>query len=314
MLASVQGGAEPRWDDVRLFLALHRERTLAAAARSVGLDASTLSRRLVALEQALGTHLFDRTRDGLVPSAGAELLLPAAEEMAQAHASFARDAHSFERVAEGTVRLSAPPGLADAFVVPALVRLRKRHPRIRVELDASMHFVDLTRREADLAIRSRRPQTGDLVSLKLGERRWSPMVAARGAGRAKPGAGAVKDWAAVPWIGWGDDMASFPPAAWVARHVPKDAIVLRTSHITTQVAAVAAGLGAALLPPAYARIVGLAPLRHAAALARSADELPSNETWLVGHRALRAVPRVAAVWSFLVDEFTRYEPPSARAR
>jgi DNA-binding transcriptional LysR family regulator len=318
MLASAQGGGEPRWDDVRLFLALHRERTLAAAARAVGLDASTLSRRLVALEQALGTHLFDRTRDGLVPSAGAERLLPAAEEMAQAHASFARDAHSFERVAEGTVRLSAPPGLADAFVVPALVRLRRRHPRIRLELDASMQFVDLTRREADLAIRSRRPTTGDLVSLKLGERRWLPMQAARSvAGKTKRGAGAggagvgvaLKDWGAVPWIGWGDDMASFPPAAWIARHVPRDAIVLRTSHITTQVAAVAAGVGTALLPPAYARRAGLAPLRHGAALARSAGELPVNETWLVGHRALRAVPRVAAVWSFLVDEFTRYEPP-----
>ena len=308
----MQGGGEPRWDDVRLFLALHRERTLAAAARSVGLDASTLSRRLVALEQALGTHLFDRTRDGLLPSAGAELLLPAAEEMAQAHASFARDAHSFERVAEGTVRLSAPPGLAEAFVVPALVRLRKRHPRIRVELDASLHFVDLTRREADLAIRTRRPQTGDLVSLKLGQRRWTPMSAARVAGKAKPGA--VKDWGAVPWIGWGDDMASFPPAAWVARHVPRDAIVLRTSNITTQVAAVTAGLGAALLPPAYARIAALAPLRHGGALARSAGELPSNETWLVGHRALRAVPRVAAVWTFLVDEFTRFEPPPAPPR
>ena len=309
MLASAQGSSEPRWDDVRLFLALHRERTLAAAARAVGLDASTLSRRLVALEQALGTHLFDRTRDGLVPSAGAELLLPAAEEMAQAHASFARDAQSFERVAEGTVRLSVPPGLAEAFVVPALVRLRKRHPRIRIELDASLQFVDSTRREADLAIRTRRPQTGDLVSLKLGERRWLPMHATRLAGKAKRGARALKDWGAVPWIGWGDDMASFPPAAWVARHVPRDAIVLRTSHITTQVAAVAAGMGAALLPPAYARLAGLAPLRHGAALARSAGELPSNETWLVGHRALRAVPRVAAVWSFLVDEFTRFEPP-----
>jgi DNA-binding transcriptional LysR family regulator len=309
MLASAQGGGEPRWDDVRLFLALHRERTLAAAARAVGLDASTLSRRLVALEQALGTHLFDRTRDGLVPSAGAELLLPAAEEMAQAHASFARDARSFERVAEGTVRLSVPPGLAEVFVVPALVRLRKRHPRIRVDLDASLHFVDLTRREADLAIRTRRPQTGDLVSLKLGERRWTPTLAARLAGKGRRGA--VKAWGAVPWIGWGDDMASFPPAAWVARHVPRDAVVLRTSQITTQVAAVTAGLGAALLPPVFARSAGLAPLRHGAALARSAGDLPSNETWLVGHRALRAVPRVAAVWSVLVDEFSRFEPPSS---
>src|SRR5687767_690624 len=98
----MQGQSDPRWDDVQLFLALYRERTLAAAARQVGLDPSTLSRRLAVLEHALGTRLFDRTRDGLAPSAGAERLLVAAEEMAQAHARFAQDASSFERAAEGT--------------------------------------------------------------------------------------------------------------------------------------------------------------------------------------------------------------------
>jgi DNA-binding transcriptional LysR family regulator len=103
-------------------------------------------------------------------------------------------------------------------------------------------------------------------------------------------------------------MASFPPARWVAEHVPRSAIVLRTSHFTTQVAAVEAGLGVALLPPAYARIAALVPVRHAGDLAASMNNLPTNETWLVGHRALRAVPRVAAVWAFLVEEFARFEP------
>jgi DNA-binding transcriptional LysR family regulator len=215
MVAAMQAGWEPRWDDVRLFLALHRGRTLAAAAKATGLDASTLSRRLAALEEALGAPLFDRTREGLVPSAAAELLLAAAEEMAQAHARFSRDAARRERVAEGTVRLSVPPGLAEAFVGPALVRLRERHPRLCIELDASLAFVDLTRREADLAVRTRRPASGDLVSVKLGERRWTPM-------RAPPSGrpGPVRGWGELPWITWGDDLASFPPARWVARHVP----------------------------------------------------------------------------------------------
>src|SRR5262245_52380943 len=148
MIASAQAKFEARWDDVRLFLALHRERTLAGAAVVVGLDPSTLSRRLTALEEALGTRLFDRTREGFAPTEGAEVLLAAAEEMASAHARFSRDASGFERVAEGTVRLSVPPGLAEVFVAPALVRLRAEHPRIQVEVDASVRFVDLTRREA----------------------------------------------------------------------------------------------------------------------------------------------------------------------
>jgi DNA-binding transcriptional LysR family regulator len=304
MIAKMQANPAPRWDDVQLFLALYRERTLAGAAEEVGLDPSTLSRRLASLEETLGARLFDRTREGLVPSEAAELLLAAAEEMAGAHARFARDASSFEREAEGTVRLSVPPGLAEAFVGPALVRLRRKHPRIQIELDASLHFVDLTRREADLAIRTRRPQTGDLVSLKLGERRWTPLQSARSAKGQRP----ISDWGELPWIGWGDDMASFPPAKWVTGEVPRSAIVLRTSHFTTQVAAVEAGLGVALLPPAYRRVAGLVPVRHAAALAASVDDLPTNETWLVGHRALRAVPRVAAVWAFLVEEFARFEP------
>lgn len=301
----MQDANGPRWDDVQLFLALYRERTLAGAAGVVGLDPSTLSRRLVSLESALGTRLFDRTREGLVPSHGAEALLAAAEEMAQAHARFSRDASGFEREAEGTVRLSVPPGLAESFVAPALVRLHRRYPRIQLDLDVGLQSVDLTRREADLAIRTRRPQTGDLVTVKLGERRWTPMLAARMARRY----GSVTDWGALPWIAWGDEMTSFPPARWLAAHVPRAAIVLRTSHITTQAAAAQSGLGVALLPPAYARTMGLVPVRPRGASAPTLDDLPINETWLVGHQALRAVPRVAAVWEFLVAEFARFEPP-----
>jgi DNA-binding transcriptional LysR family regulator len=303
MFASAQSQA-PRWEDVRLFLALYRERTLAAAGTAVGLDASTLSRRLATLEELLATRLFDRTHEGLVPTAGAELLLPAAEEMAAAHARFAEDASSFEREVEGTVRLSVPPGLAEAFVAPALVRLYEKHPRLRLELDASVRFVDLTRREADVAVRTRRPQSGDLVSVKVSQRRWAPMTARSPGSRRRP----PKDWASLRWIGWGDDMQEFPPARWLARHVPKSAVVLGTSSISAQLAAVRSGLGIALLPLAYARLSGLSPLGHSPTLAASIAELPSTETWLVGHRALRSVPRVAAVWDFLVEELARYEP------
>jgi DNA-binding transcriptional LysR family regulator len=310
MLAKGQVSFSARWEEVRLFLALYRQRTLAAAGAEVGLDASTLSRRLAALEESLGTRLFDRTREGLAPTAGAELLLPAAEEMAAAHARFLRGASGFERVAEGSVRLSVPPGLAEAFVVPALARLHAKHPRIHVELDVSIRFVDLTRREADLALRTRLPQAGDLVSVKLGERAWMPLVARSGKKQVRP----IKAWSELRWIAWGDDMQDFPPARWVRKHVSRASIVLSTSHLSTQLAAVAAGVGVALLPPAIARLSKVAPVRHTRALAASVSELPTNATWLVGHRALREVPRVAAVWSFLVEEFARFEPKPTEKR
>jgi DNA-binding transcriptional LysR family regulator len=308
MIAETQRLTAARWDDVRLFLALYRERTLAGAGAAVGLDASTLSRRLATLEELLETRLFDRGRDGLEPTEGAELLLPAAEEMAQAHARFVQSVLGFERSVEGIVRLSAPPGLAETFVVPALVELRMKYPALRVELDASIRFTELTRREADLALRTRRPSAGDLVSVKLSERRWEPMLRAERARSVEP----IGDWGKVSWIGWGDDMQEFPPARWVAKHVPRTALVLTTSHVAAQLAAVEAGLGLALLPPVYARRAGLRAARHAPALAASVAELPGTETWLVGHRALRRVPRIAAVWDFLVEQFARFEVQHAR--
>ena len=306
MIAHLQSrnpAAELHWDEVRLFLALYRGRTLATAKRAVGLDTSTLSRRLAALEALLETQLFVRTREGLLPTEAAELLLPAAEAMELGHARFVRDATSFERAAIGSVRVSVPPGLAESFLAPALVRLKSKYPGIQLEVDASVRFTDLTRREADLAVRTRRPESGDLVSLKLGERPWIPMLAKASTKKAK----LVKNWDALSWIGWGDEMQDFAPARWLSKHVPRSAVVLRTSHFSTQVSAVAAGLGAALLPPVYARHAAVMPMRLGPALRASVAELPTSQTWLVGHRALRDVPRVAAVWSFLVAEFASFE-------
>jgi DNA-binding transcriptional LysR family regulator len=310
MVASMQADEGLRWDDVRLFLALHRARSLSGAGARVGLDASTLSRRLAALEERLAARLFDRTRDGLVATGAAELLFPAAEEMESAHARFARDASGFEREVEGVVRLSVPPGIADAFVAPGLARLRKKHPGIRIDLDASVRLLDLTRREVDLALRTIRPQSGELVMQKVSASRWTPMVAST---KAQKGT-RFERWDDVDWIAWGDDLAGIPPARWLAKHAPKAVPVLRTSHMATQVAAVEAGLGVALLPLAYTRVSAVAPLRVAKSLDASASDLPINETWLVGHRALRGVPRIAAVWDFLVDELRAVERPETMPR
>jgi DNA-binding transcriptional LysR family regulator len=288
-----------RWDDVRVFLALYRARTLAGAGARVGLDASTLSRRLTALEDAIGAHLFDRTRDGLAPTEAAELILGAAEEMEAGHARFGRDASSLETLAEGVVRLSVPPGVSDAFVGPALVRLHQEHPRIRIEVDASVRILDLTRREADLALRSVRPHGGDLVMTKVLTTTWIPLAAPE-LSRTRE---SVRDVEAIPWIAWGEDFAGLGAARWLAKYAPKAEVRLRTSHFATQIAAAKSGLGALLAPEIYARVIeGLVPLRLGSTLDAAKRALPEDDFWLVGHRALRDVPRVAAVWNFLARE------------
>jgi DNA-binding transcriptional LysR family regulator len=157
------------WDDVRVLLALFRTRTLSSAAVRLGANPSTVGRRLDALEDALGARLFDRTPDGVAPTAATEHLLAHAERLEQAAYALGGAVEGFETRTEGVVRITAPPGVADHFLAPALPRLLSRYPDIRVELDASVRSLDLTRREADLALRAVRPESGDLVAVKIAD-------------------------------------------------------------------------------------------------------------------------------------------------
>jgi DNA-binding transcriptional LysR family regulator len=293
-----------RWDDVRIFLAIRRHRTLAAAAARLELDTSTVSRRLAALEEALGVPLFERTREGLLPARAAEQVLAAAEAMEAAHARLTRDASEVEAAAEGIVRVSTAPGMSSVFVAPLLAKLRRRYPKISIELDAAVRPRDLTRHEADLALRSVRSQGADLVTRRLLSARWVAAAAPALARRL----GELAAWEDVPWIAWDRDLASLPYARWLAQHVPAADVALRTSDFLAQLAAAASGLGALLAPIPYLPRAKLVPLRYTPGLRASAEAWHTDELWIVGHRALRDVPRVAAVWTFLIEELRDADP------
>ncbi|BDG05106.1 LysR family transcriptional regulator [Anaeromyxobacter oryzae] len=286
-----------RWDDAKVLLALLQTRSLSRAGARLRVNASTVSRRLDALEAAVGVHLFDRTPDGLLPTAVAEALGPHAEAMERAASGLALAAQGREQLAEGEVRLTVPPGVAQFLVAPALPRLFRRHPRLRVVLDATVAYADLTRREADLAVRTTRPTSGDLLVKKLGE----VMGGVYGAPRYAAELGTLRRLDQARWITWGDDLAHLAPARLVAERVPAAQIVVRTSHMGAQFAAAAAGVGVLLSDPHTARSSGLVELPLAPALRRSLPPLTGGALWLVAHRALRDVPRIAAVWTFLEE-------------
>ena len=294
----MQSHPELRWDDLRVLLALHRRGSLKRAAELMGVNISTVSRRLDALEAAAGVRLFDRTPEGTHPTAAAEELLPFAESMEQAAHAFARGTEAFEAEPEGEVRITAPPGLVDHFLAAMLPRLCEAYPRLRVRLLSSVRYSDLTRREADLALRLSRPASGNLVAKRVSELPYciisAPEVAAR--------LGRLRDPNAARWTTWDDDLAHLPDRVWLDRHVAPENLALLTSSMTAQLQAVRAGLGLMLAPDRYAELGGLARVACAPKLRRSIAEIPPATLWLVGHRALREVPRVAAVWSWLDAE------------
>jgi DNA-binding transcriptional LysR family regulator len=286
-----------RWDDVRLFLALCRSPTVGAAAASLGVDSSTVSRRLVSMEEALAATLFDRGRDGITPTKAAEDLMPVAEEIEQVMTRFTTAAEGLEREVSGLVRITCPPDVAEVVVVPLLRGLLGRHPALRIEVDPREALVDLTRREADLALRTVRPTRGDLLVTSLRTVRWIAAAAPRLAQTS----GVLRAWTEVPWVGWGERLSSIPAARWVQKHVKGIHPVVRSDSLTVQIASVAAGAGVALIPEPSVKHYGLVPLQVNAKLRRSAETWPVDELFLVTHRALRNVPRVAAVWDMFVQ-------------
>jgi DNA-binding transcriptional LysR family regulator len=306
MNARMQDITQGRWDDVRVFLVAYRLLSLGMAASRLGVDTSTVSRRIAAFERQLGVRLFERSREGLARTLAAEQLLEAAEAMEAAHARLSRDASGVDAAAEGTVRLTLDPGSAEFFVVPALPRLRAKHPRVSLEIDASPLPRDLRRREADLALRATTISGADLVTTRLAAEPWvvvgSPALVAA--------LGALSSWDTAPWITWDRDMSSYAAAQWIAKNAPRAEVPLRTSHFASQVAAAEAGLGLALLPAPYALRPGLARARTTRALASSMETAPKTDLWLVTPRVLREVPRIAAVWTFLVEEMRRPRAPS----
>ena len=286
-----------RWDDVRLFLALCRARTVSEAGRALGVDSSTVSRRLAALEEALAASLFDRGHDGISATKSAEDLLPVAEEMEAVMLRFANAAEGLEREVSGLVRIACPPDVANVVVVPLLRELLARHPALHVEIVPGEAVIDLTRREADLALRTVRPAQGDLVVTRLASVRWV-LVASAALAREL---GTLRSWGDAPWVGWGERLAQIGPAQWLARHAKGVLPVVRSDSLLVQIAVVAAGAGVTLLPEPSAEHYGLVPLKLAPSLRADAEAWPTNELFLVTHRALREVPRVRAVWDLLLE-------------
>lgn len=289
------------WDDVKLFLALCRARTLGEAARSLQVDTSTVSRRLSGLEDVLGATLFDRDRGGVHPTAAVEPLLPVAEEIEHAMLRFAGTAEKLERTVTGTVRVACPSDAAEALIVPGLPALLQRHPGLQLELSAGEALVDVARRAVDIALRTVRPETGDLVAKAIGTVTLLPAAAPAMAAEL----GTIKRWQDVPWVGWGERFADSPGARWLRTHAPDAVPRLRSDSLRLQIAAIAQGLGAGLLPAGSVRHYGLEALRPTARLRRSTAPCPAGPLFLVTHRALRNVPRVAAVWDFLVEQAAR---------
>lgn len=290
------------WGHLRFFLAMARSGSLARAARHLGVDRNTVARRITALEEALGLALFERGPLGWTRTAGGDELTELAGRVEEDVLALSRHADARDQALNGEVRLTTTPLLAVHLLAPALPLLRQRHPGLVLEIAADQRNFDLTRREADLAVRLGRPRDYGLVTRRLAELAYGlySLESSVAAARGRP------DFGRDPFLGFDDSQASTAQERWLGQHGPERKVVFRSNSTAALHAAARRGVGVVLLPcflgdadASLRRLEAPAPLE--------------SEVWLLVHRDLRRTPRVRAVIEWL-DELVSQARPALTGR
>jgi len=281
-------------DQLIAFLTIVREGNTVAAARRLGIDHSTVSRRLSALENTLGSRLFDRSPRGLTPTDAASALIGHAERVESELILAAGSAAQRDTHVSGTVRLATPEIFGTYLVAPHIAELHEKYPDLALELAPESRTFSLSRREADIAITVSRPPRGKLVARKLVDYRLGLYASPEYLARHKPIATRA-DLAEHSFVSYVDELVDFPELLALNKARLGGTVVFRSSSSAAQKAAVASGSGAGMLHVLAAqgddRLVRLLP-----------EEIEAKLTyWLVMHSDLQRIPRIRAVTTFLVE-------------
>jgi DNA-binding transcriptional LysR family regulator len=276
------------WDDLRYALAIAEEGSLAGAARALEVRHSTVLRRLDALERRLGARLFDRRRQGYTPTEAGELMAQQARAMRPAIAEMQRRILGRDLQLTGSVRLNTSY-IAMLYLLPLpLAAFASAHPGIEVEVVEAMALVDLSRRDADVALRISAQVPQHLVGRQLGTVRFR-VYARRGAKglpqRRQPVEQLVET---APWIGFEGDRSGTFFERWMNTHVSAERIRLRVDLFHSMNVMLKTGLGVGLLPT----FVGSAE-PELVAVSDDIERL-STPIWMLTHPDLRGTARIGS--------------------
>ncbi|KJF75351.1 LysR family transcriptional regulator [Agrobacterium arsenijevicii] len=284
------------WDDVRLFLSVARSGQFLSAARKLGVNHATLSRRISALEAAIGTQLFLRSTNGCELTEEGQSLLAGAErmetEMLNAQANLGR----VDTAVAGTVRIGAPDGLGVSFLAPRLGRLTARYPDLKIQLVPVPRSFSLSQREADIAITIERPEQGRLMFSKLTD--YSLGLYASRAYLAEYGTPADVDaLKRHRRIGYVEDLIFSPSLNYTGEIMRDWDAAFEISSATGQTEAVRSGAGIGIL---HNYIAGQYP-----ELLRIMPNMSIKRAyWTAYHESARQLVRVRTVVDFLQELVT----------
>lgn len=293
MQKSMMSASQMNWDDLKFFLEVARTRTASSAARRLGVDYSTVSRRIGALEKALGTLLFERSRaSGFVLTAEGQHLLGYAEALESTLQTACEQVSGASLALSGHVRIGSTEGFGSYFVAPQLGGFQDIYPNIAIDLLPVPHFISLSRREADIAITLERPERGPYVCSRLCDYALKLYATPEYLQRHPPIHG-VDDLSRHLFITYVDDLAFSPELLYLESIVPNASSALRSTSVVAQYLATLQGRALAILPCFLAgpdaRLVEVL-----------ADQVKvTRQFWLYYREDLRKLKRITLVADYL---------------
>ena len=280
------------WDDLKVFLEVARTEKLSQAAKRLGIDASTVSRRLHRLEDQLATQLFDRSAEGHSLTEHGQLLLQTARDMDQRAQAANEILQGKNLESQGKVRLGVTEAFGNDFIAPELVRFCQQYPQIIIDLLPLQRFVKWSHQEVDIAVTIEKPPNTSLVVAKLCDYRLT-MYASRDYLARSQVINVPDDIYHHPLIGYVDDLVFSDQLSYLERLLPHSNPCFRSTSVVTQSIAVREGLGLAILPCFLAR-------RHPDLIPVLPQQTSIVRTfWMAVHPEQKKLARVNKVWQHL---------------
>ena len=286
------------WNDLKAFLAVARGGSTLAAAKTLKINQTTVARRIEALEAAVGLKLIERGQAGSRLTEAGETLLIEAEAVERAAEGFTHQAHALQRGMSGTLRVTINESMGNTFLAPALADFRRLYPDIKVEVLVTDDFLDLSKGEADIAIRGvggGSLESSDLISRKLTDTQWA-IYCSRDYAIRNGYPTTVEEMNDHELIGGGPPLSGLPALQWMMARAPRGQVHTRSGSLTNMVVSAKSGLG-------------LAPLPHLTAdqdpdllMCLDLPELPSS-VFTLWRPDMKDVPRVRAFIDFLPTHF-----------
>jgi len=267
-------------------------------AKALKVDHTTVSRRVLALEEKLDAKLFEATSRGFVLTQAGERLLPQAEAMESATAAIQEAVGGENQTLTGSVRLGVPEGFGSQFLANELSKFRELHPEIELEFVANDRFVSLSKREADLSITLARPQSGRLISRKLTDYRLR-LYATKDYLKTHPPIKTIDDLRHHSFISYIDELVPDPQLLYLHDIIGSPKVALKSSSIVFQFQATLAGAGISILhcfvADEYPELVLLLPK----------EVEVERSYWLNTPEDIHDLARIKAVSQFLSDVVKR---------